>query len=366
MEKKKHNGIISLWKFLFSLIIVALHLAHSKENYLNNFKYIFSAGSIVVDFFFIISGYLMAKKALNAGEIKKENLGSETFKYIWKKIKSFFPYVLIAYFCALAIRISRMGNNINISGILNTIFDLLFFYSSGIKYNSVIPVAWYISAMLICMVVYYPLLLKYKKNFVYIVCPVIVFFISGYISHNLTNISKADIWVGFVYKGMLRAIFELPLGCIIFLFSEKIKKTNFTNICRIMLTFIEIVGFSSIFFIVNTKNAHTRYDFVMILYLSICIAIAFSEKTFDYNILSNKAVYYLEALSLPIYLNHSWIISLGKDLIKTENFITSNYYYYLITIILITVVISVIEMRIVKKIKEKEIINKIKEKLIKV
>ena len=104
---------------------------------------------------------------------------------------------------------------------------------------------------------------------------------------------------------------------------------------------------------------------ILIFYLSICIAIAFSEKTFDYKFLSNKVVNYLEALSLPIYLNHSWIISYGKQLMPAQNAINSNYYCYLIIILAVSFGISAIEMGIINLIKNKGIISKIKNKLVK-
>ena len=55
----KRNGAIDLLKFLFSLMIVIYHgrLFANAENPL------FRAGKIGVEFFFIVSGYLMAAKA---------------------------------------------------------------------------------------------------------------------------------------------------------------------------------------------------------------------------------------------------------------------------------------------------------------
>lgn len=60
--KSKHNGIISLWKFIFCIVIIGFHL-NAIQHYKNtNFGFLY--GSIAVEFFFIVSGYLLAKKAL--------------------------------------------------------------------------------------------------------------------------------------------------------------------------------------------------------------------------------------------------------------------------------------------------------------
>ena len=42
--------------------------------------------------------------------------------------------------------------------------------SSGFYKTHIIAVAWYISAMLICMLIIYPLVLKYRKNYVIYYC----------------------------------------------------------------------------------------------------------------------------------------------------------------------------------------------------
>lgn len=82
---KKHNGIISFWKFMFSILILIFHCSdRAKEG-----KVLFIDGRIGVEFFFIVSGYLLAKKAFNNKE-NLDNIGKETFVYIWKKNKEFF------------------------------------------------------------------------------------------------------------------------------------------------------------------------------------------------------------------------------------------------------------------------------------
>ena len=59
-------------------------------------KGFFESGRIGVEIFFIVSGYLMTKKALN-NEEGLENIGEETTSYIWRKFKAFFPYVIFPF-----------------------------------------------------------------------------------------------------------------------------------------------------------------------------------------------------------------------------------------------------------------------------
>ena len=300
---KKHNGIISLWKFIYSIMIVCTHVGQMTTS---NAKYVFEAGSVGVEFFFIVSGYFLGKKALTYRTIQDDELGKETFDFIWKKIKTFFPWMLITYI--FSVPAFYFVNHLHKFQIINSIWDILFLKESGIKYYSVMGVTWYISIMLIVMTFLYPLILKYRKNFVYIIAPLIVILVGGYVSHKYGNIGAPDTWDGFVYKSFWRGLFEISLGVIIYEFVEKIKSIDFTKFAKILLTITEMIGFVSILLIVNIKDAHNKYDFIMILIMAISISISFSEKTYDLKIWNNKVIYFLEKLSLPVFLNQIWII----------------------------------------------------------
>ena len=95
----------------------------------------------------------------------------------------------------------------------------------------------------------------------------------------------------------------------------------------------------SIFLISNIKGANGKYEFLMLLILGISIAIAFSEKTVTYKLSNNKFCYYLEKLSLPIYLNQIWIILLVDKYLKQYNFKIK-----LIIAVIATILISAIIM----------------------
>ena len=81
---KRHNGIISFWKFIFSLLIVALHLGIKHPNVLYRFK----GGSIGVEFFFIVSGYLFCYKCLKTEDDGKSAL-LIVYRESWNKSDSY-------------------------------------------------------------------------------------------------------------------------------------------------------------------------------------------------------------------------------------------------------------------------------------
>ena len=65
MKKGKHNGIIGFWKFMFCMMVLLLHCSPNAK------LKIFKQGYLGVEFFFIVSGYLMASNTLKQKENKE-------------------------------------------------------------------------------------------------------------------------------------------------------------------------------------------------------------------------------------------------------------------------------------------------------
>lgn len=81
---KKRSGNLDLLKFLFSLMILMFH----GKNLATSENYIFPGGSIAVEFFFVVSGVLMAKAA--SSYVMQDNLGKDTFFYVIAPISALF------------------------------------------------------------------------------------------------------------------------------------------------------------------------------------------------------------------------------------------------------------------------------------
>ena len=83
MELKKRNGEIDVLRFVFSIFIVLYHFGDVFKVDIARF------GFIGVEFFFVVSGVLMARTA----KLKKEKYVT----FISKKIKSFYPYYFVMH-----------------------------------------------------------------------------------------------------------------------------------------------------------------------------------------------------------------------------------------------------------------------------
>lgn len=357
---KKHNGIISFWKFMFCIMIICFHGSIFANE--TTKTVLFAKGSIAVEFFFLVSGYLLCKSALKNGVENNSDtnrLGIDTFKFIIKKIKSFLPYILVFYLCGLITNIYYLKLDIN--DILLSVWDVLLLGIAGFRKTEINGVVWYIGAMLISMWVIYPLIRKYKYSYIYIIVPIIVIILSGWMSHEYINLRDPYQWTGFFNKGLIRAFIELNSGSLIYVLSEKIKQTNFTKLGQLFITVIEICGFILPFYMSQYMIKASRYDFIVLIILSMAISIAFSEKTLEYKYFCNKIVYFLERLSLPMFLSHIFIRTIIYNEKRLINF---TYNEKMLILIFSTIVISLIVMLIVEIYQKNNISKKIKKKFI--
>ena len=346
---KKHNGIIGLWKFIFCILIVARHSGTGVPNML------FPNGAIGVEFFFLVSGYLLAKSALAQGnktsKKDEQNLGKETGLFIFKKYKSFFPYLLIAVITGLLVKV--VADKLSIKLIIFSIFDLLGLNMLGFYRTGMVDQIWYVSAMLLCMAIIYPQIRKLKDNYFYFLGPLQAIVIAGIYFHLFHHLKGPGTWLGFTYRGVVRAFFELNIGACLYPLVQKIKSLDFTKLGSICITLIEIIGFITPVIAANYVNK--RYDYILLLMLMCAVTLGFSEKTLEFKLLNNKFIYFLEKISIPIYFIHVPI----RDYIRLFDF---TYKEDLILIVLVSILAGTIMTLVIDFLKKREFyIPKIKK-----
>lgn len=304
-EMKKHNGELALWKFMFAMMIFFHHAYIAKLTDESPIFLSFTFGSIAVSFFFIVSGYFMTKKALMT-KCENAQIGKITFNYLAPKIIRFFPLVLVAFVLSYALFCADSGG-FAIHEFINSLPNLFMITMTGVRYTHLpgLPV-WYISAMLIGMLVLFPIILKYRKNFAYIIAPIITVLTYGYLFHQYGDLSTIYNYEGFITTGVLRAVGGLALGSIVYLAAERLSRVRISKRKRLFLTILEFILLITPFLVVGLSKYN--YDLLLLSVMTIGVAIAASEQSLLLGLLSNRIVFYMEEISLPIYLFHYAII----------------------------------------------------------
>ena len=295
---------IEIWRILFALSIMLCHACLLPWNQSLDGRQLFHVNSLGVEFYFVLSGYLMAKSAKRGSE----NYGSDTVSFLYRKLKAIYPTFLFAAVFEIVIATTlRSSITWNIK---SCVWDVLFLRLFSLSGNEelLVGASWYLFALFPAMAVIYPFLRAKRDIFLNIIAPLSALFIFGYFSHNYGHINFAlHTTEKGVSLGLLRAISELCLGCFCYALCEKLRERGRTRpSASIAFTIIEILSLSSIFaFAVLGIRSHT--DFICLLLISLGIVSAFSGKSYINFFMSrvpDSVISFISKYSLALYLNH--------------------------------------------------------------
>lgn len=338
---KNRFGKISLYKFLFSIMIIVFHVGNVLDY--NKFKFNFGSGSIAVDFFFVVSGFFFCRKYVNYKV--KNSVGEDSFNYFINRTNRFIKYIIILLIIAIPFSIFCL--KFNFTSLINAFYKLLYIPHHTKCGSEIFGITWYIVAMILVESMLFPFLIKYKKEFVYIVSPIIIILLGSYLLIRYGHFATPWKMGTILYKGILRSIFEINIGMYLYLISEKISNVKFTKLSKILLLFFEIAGYLSIFVLVNLNNAHRRFDVLMLLIISICILISTNKNMYLYNFCNNKLFYFLEKLSLPMYI-YQWLIIEIMVFVLTKFNIHLSYLCFSGITIIISIIFGIVVLKLIE------------------
>ena len=317
MTKSIRNGKIEFLRFIFSVIIVI----HHSRNFLGDAKCKFLGGSFAVEFFFLVSGYLMMAsiEKLSARKEPGQDLGRETLGFLWKKAKSVYPDLLIAW--VIALFFTAFAKKKSILGMaalaVDSFYELTLLKMSGLESISLNGVTWYISSMLLCMAILYPLIRKYPDMMKHIGLPMITLIALGYLGGQYGAPRDPLKWIEFTKKGNVRALGEISLGAITYLGVKAAGKVELTKLGKVLVTVAEWAGYILLILYMYYAKATGR-DYFFLLVLAVAVGLSFSHKGIDAELFDNPVCIWLGKWSLPLYLGHTfYAYHLNKVVPKT-------------------------------------------------
>lgn len=299
----KRNGAVDFWKFIFSCVILCFHSLYfaGKE------RYLFLDGANMVEFFFLVSGFLMASSVMKrTGDTLKEPVWKSTWQFLFHKIKSMCPEYYVAWAVSFVIKQTAGGilplRKIAKHG-LECIWELFFLRMAGFDDYNANGATWYISAMLCAMLLLLPLFYKNKERFLFLTAPLLSIGITGYLYTVSKTLRGNTDWMGLCMRGLLRAISVLCIGCVCYIACQKLKEVRFTPFAQALLSFVETGGY--LFALYWTYGHRTsKMQFVILLLFAVSVTISFSHQGIFASVYDNRAVYWLGTFSFPLFLSH--------------------------------------------------------------
>lgn len=332
------NYTFDVLKFIFAISIA---LSHYSVN--------LPGVTIVVEFFFILSGFFLARKYYYNRE---KDICLSPYEYTLKHIKKLYlPYIfalimvfLYPYIKSIMFLFIGKTPEYTMKEFFLQIYDLipeaLMLQNIGIFPGGINYPLWQVCVLIVVSHFIYTMLFVNDKITLNLICPLLV--ICNYTLFSSIN----DGWgkIGCFYVPLLRGIAPVCIGVILYKLVEK----NY-NCCnnKLYLFFFNIMGLISIIGILKLEGYHYIY-----LLLSCIIIFVVSLKNTWINIIFNKKEFkILGPLSYAIYLNHALIIKIFKDIcyiIETRfGFLINNYLLKTI-FVCVLLIYSVFTMRLVK------------------
>ena len=202
----------------------------------------------------------------------------------------------------------------------------------GFKGSQPNHIEWYISTMLFCMLIIYPILLKYYKIFTYVIAPILSLLLLGYLSYTTNSLTGVSVWLGFCYKSMLRSFVEISLGVIAFEVTKYVKKLHLNLKQKILLNCLEwFCIISTSIFVVLTFTK--QYEVYVLFLIMIMIIIAFSKQTWYPKWLDNSVIRKIGKFTLPVYLSQVGALNIVNIFFADQSIIVQFLMYIILTAI---------------------------------
>ena len=305
MVKTNRNGKIELLRFYFCISVLLYHICKDiwgGTKLIGSTFSFFEHGRTGVEFFFLVSGFLVAKKVYQT-QNDGVKIGESTFRFIYGKINSvFLPHIIIN--CCIIIFFIVAKDNAG-KLIWDRIPSLFFLQKTGISMSYFSAVEWYICSMLLALAVIYPMLKKNYDVVARIIAPVASVMLIGYLIQTYNELPSSSHFGTYTYNGNIRAFADILLGVFSFEVSRRIKEADLTKIQRVLLIVAEnICWIFAIYFMFSQLSR--KFEGYVTIALAFAIAVTFSRNITS-KIYNNQFVYFLGKISLTVYLSQNLI-----------------------------------------------------------
>lgn len=314
-RRQTRNQAIDLLRLLFAVIIVVFHSSFLvKGRTLSDGEFFFSGGSCAVEFFFLISGFLMAHSISRMRSLQAGQLGTDTLIFMWRKAKRLWPPVFVSACVILGLEFFLEQKELSaVSGRLwANLPELFFMQQSGFSFGSLNGHTWYISAMLLAMFVLYPMARRHPDFFNAALAPLLGVFLIGWLVQVNHGLGRPALRSGLMMNGLVRALAEISLGCFCYWLAARLRGASLSRSVRIGCHVLSwsLLGLAfvwlwkpfggSAFHLLFLFGPFAVIEFAdpVVVFRSDCF-LRFSD--------------WCGAMSLPVYVNQYWAIKLvGK------------------------------------------------------
>lgn len=333
----KRNQVIDIAKLLCCICVLLNHTSNLKNGIGDGYPVLMQYGFLSVEFFFIVSGFLMTKKAFTD---TSDNLGTSTLSFIIRKVTIIYPFFFIAWLIAFIVDAFIKHSVVKeiIVHLLMALPSNLFLEMTGIPSYNVLAPTWYLSAMIICLVVLFPLAKKEKEAFCFIISPLFFFASYAYIAEKVGNLGFIEpVADGVIHIGLLRGVAGISLGSLSYGLCEKLKAVPLSKRGHTFCTLAEVTSY---FCAIGLMFSQSRFrpDFIVVFFFFVAVTISFSNTSYT-ACLFKKEHPLIGQYSLTLYLCDAPARAITKFVFTDFNRMQQIIPSFTITFVLATIVL---------------------------
>ncbi|GEM_PF-3486939 len=283
----KKNNSIYLWRIFFTYVIAFYHLNNAYRDYSGGWY-------IAVEFFFIVSGYLLCQKVLS--DIDKFN----PVKYTLKRWLYFIPVYIFSAFLMIVYNAVTNSELINLKWFISLRRYLKDFVllSTVFSSESANFTGWYLCSLLIGTLVVSSLLKYFNKKtlqFVFPVISIVIYLLLVKYGGCFDIITYFEYFGGEYanYMYLLRGIAGMCLGGFAYIVLKDKTLGEYNRIIETILAVIVLL--------VSFNHGRKWTDMIWVIMLCMLVILAFKD---DVSIAENRIVRFVNDLTIHIYLNH--------------------------------------------------------------
>lgn len=293
--KPKRYEVLDSFRGIAALMVVIYHF--EVDGLISNLNIVRNA-SFFVEFFFVLSGFVISVSSLN-----KLNNVSDVFQFMKKRLARIYPlhvFMLIMFipFAIVAFTLNiDLGNRFSISSFISNIFLLQALgFNSGATWN--IP-SWSISTEYYTYLIFalFSLFLFFKK--IILTC-ITIATLSVFVLYFFSSMEDSS------FLALFRCTYSFFLGVIAFRVHTYIKSNSLIELLIITIL-ITVLSYSKI-----NKNDMLAFLMPLFFFVVILIFSCQSGRISEFLLLPYFKI--LGGLSFSIYMIHGWFILLFKSL----------------------------------------------------
>ncbi|WP_421977776.1 acyltransferase family protein [Roseivirga seohaensis] len=285
---------------IFALLVVCYHFSQGPQfdpiSYTSNF--VFRYSYIFVDFFFVLSGFVIAYSYSN----RLSNTVS-FIVFIKKRFIRLYPLLFYSVIVYVPLKVYGMFTSFDFNDGVYTVYNLIFETLDSLTFmnstpilgsnEGMNPVSWSISAEMISYIYFGLTVLWLPKRYILLIIGVVTTILFFFLVYGHLQVSGS--------LGFLRGILGFSIGVLVY---EVYKRTT-TKPDIFEVPYLIILGM--LFYLIDL-NITPKLILIFPIWFGLGVFIFSKSNNYVSLLLRNRAVQFLGKISYSIYLNHFLVL----------------------------------------------------------